>query len=131
MNTSVGQHSARLRQRGMSMTMLLIVMSVTIFFGMFAFKIGPHYFEYMTISTVAEDLAANSEMLKNPRSKVNQHLNQAYRTNNLWDVKAEDTIKLKKDGKRGYIVTVKYEKRTNLIHNIDVVTSFDKEFGTP
>jgi hypothetical protein len=120
----------RSRQRGMSMIAAFVVIAVCIFLGMFAFKVGPHYFEYWTVKKVADDLANNPDLLKKPRSKINRVLNQAFRTNSLWDLKAEDTIELKKDGKRGYIVTVKYEQRANLFHNIDVVTSFDAEAGS-
>lgn len=114
------------RQRGIGMTGLLAIMGVSVFMGMFAFKVGPHYMENLTVTSIATDLAGNATMLKKPRSKVYMHINQAYRTNNLWDLVPQDTIKLKKDGKLGYIVTVQYEKRANLFHNIDVVTSFDK-----
>lgn len=79
---------------------------------------------------VADDLARNDELLQGPRSKVNQYIQQAYRTNNLWDLKAEDTIHLKKDKKNGYTVTVNYEKRANLFHNIDLVTVFDAQAGS-
>lgn len=114
------------RQRGMGLTTLLVVMGVCIFLGLFGFKVAPHFMENWTVSKIATDLAADSELLKQPRSKVYQHIAQAYRTNNLWDLDPKETIKLKKDGKRGYIVTVQYEKRAKLFHNIDLVTSFDE-----
>jgi len=114
-------------QRGMGMLTILVIMAISIFLGLFAFKVGPNYMESWTVSKIADDVAANPELMKQPRSKVYQYIHQAYRTNNLWDLKPEDTIKLKKDGKRGYIVSVEYEKRENLFSNIDVVTSFNKE----
>lgn len=114
------------QQKGAGLTAILLMISVGIFIGIFAFKVAPHYMENWTVSAIAEELAGNPEMLKQPRSKVYNHINQAYRTNNLWDLKAEETIKLKKEGSKGFVVTVQYEKRTNLFHNIDVVTSFDK-----
>ncbi len=119
------------RQQGLGYTGILLLMSVGIFFGLFAFKVGPHYFEHWTVTKVAEDLAAKPEILKQPRSKVYKYINQAYRTNNLWDLKAEDTIKLTRDAKRGYLITVQYERRDTLFHNIDIVTSFDKSANAP
>lgn len=113
------------RQSGVGYTGMLLIMSVCIFIGMFAFKVGPHYFENWTVTAVAEDLEQKPELLKQSRSKVYAHINNAYRTNNLWDLKAEDTIKLTRDKKRGYIVEVQYERRAKLFHNIDIVTSFD------
>lgn len=113
-------------QRGIGMTGLLAIMGVSVFIGMFAFNVGPNYLENWKVTDIATNLAGNPNMLKQPRSKVYTHISKAYRTNDLWDLVPEDTIKLKKDGKLGYIVTVQYEKRANLFHNIDVVTSFDK-----
>ncbi len=114
-------------QRGMGMLSIFAIIAVAVFLGMFAFKVGPHYMENWTVSKIASDVASNPDLLKQPRSKVYSYINQAYRTNNLWDLSPEDTIKLKKDGNRGYLVRVQYEKRDTLIRNIDVVTSFDTE----
>lgn len=111
----------------MGLTGMLVVMAVCVFLGLFAFKVAPHFMENWTVSKIASDVAANPDLLKQPRSKVYNYIGQAYRTNNLWDLKPEETIKLKKDGKRGYVVTVQYEKRDNLFRNIDLVTTFDKE----
>lgn len=112
-------------QLGLGMTGMLIVLAVSIFLGLFAFKVAPHYMENWTVVKIADDVAANPELLKKPRSKVYAYINQAYRTNNLWDLDPQETIKLKKDGSKGYLVTVQYEKRAKLFHNIDLVTTFD------
>ncbi len=117
------------KQRGMSFIAVFMLLAVILFFATAAFKIGPSYMEYLTVSKIAEDVSKNSEVLKGSKSKVIKYINQAYRTNNLWDLKAEDTVELKKDGRRGYTVKVNYEKRTNLISNIDVVTVFQKDLS--
>ena len=113
-------------QCGVGTTGLFLILSVSIFCGLFTLKVGPHYFENWTVSEIAKQVATNPDLLKQPKSKVYEYINQAYATNNLWDIEAEDTIQLKRDKQQGYIVSVQYEKRTNLIHNIDLVTSFDK-----
>ena len=111
----------------MGMWSIFAIIAIAAFLGLFAFKVGPHYMENWTVSKIASDVASNPALLQSSRSKVYSYINKAYRTNNLWDLIPQDTIKLKKDGKRGYVVTVQYEKRENLIRNIDVVTSFNKE----
>lgn len=113
------------QQKGMSYLGYLAILSAAIFIGLFAFKTGPNFFENWTVNKVVEDLSARPEVLKQSRSKVYQTINQAYRQNNLWDLKAEDTVLLQRDAKKGYAITVKYEKRTNLFSNIDLVMSFD------
>jgi len=118
------------RQRGIGMTGMMVIVSVSIFVGLFALKVGPHYAENWTVVKIADDVANNPDLLKQPRSKVYSYIAQAYRTNSLWDLEPKDTITLKKDGKRGYLVNVNYEKRAKLFHNIYVVTSFDTVSGT-
>jgi len=119
----------RATQRGMSMTVVMLIMATAIFFGLFAFKAGPAYFENWTVSKIADDIASNPELMRAPKSKIYQSIQDQYRHNNLWDLKAEETIVLKKDGKRGYLVTVDYEKRENLFSNIDLVMRFEKQAG--
>jgi len=92
-------------------------------------KVVPGYVEFMTVSSIADDTQADPDIMKSPKSKVLAHINQAYRQNNLWDLRAEDTIVLTKDGRKGYKVQVEYEKRSNLISNIFVVTQFKKDAG--
>ncbi len=106
------------------------IMSVVFFLALAAFKVGPHYMEYMTVKNIATDLSHNDELMKGTKSKVVKHINQAYNTNNLWDLKAKDTIDLQKDSNKGFVVTVNYEKRINLIYNIDVVTVFNKSVNS-
>lgn len=119
------------RQKGLSFIAVFALVSMLMFIGLFAFKVVPGYLEFMTVSKIADDVAGNAELMKQPKSKVNSYIAQAYRTNNLWDMKPEETIVLKKDGRRGYSVKVDYEKRANLLSNIFVVTKFTKEAGQP
>ena len=126
MKKSIGSPRA---QRGMSMTALLLITSVALFIGLFVAKAGPAYFENWTVTKIADGVAADSELLRAPRSRIFQSIQEQYRHNNLWDLKAEETITLKKDAERGYLVTVNYEKRENLFSNIDLVMRFDKQAG--
>lgn len=130
---TISSNSAGLpgKQKGISFLGVFALVAMVTFIGLFAFKVVPPHLEYMTVAKIADDVAANSELMKSPKSKVNAYINQAYRTNNLWDLKAEDTIKLSKDGRSGYKVEVEYEKRANLLSNIFVVTAFKKEAGQP
>ncbi len=114
-------------QRGASVIAILFMISVAVFLGLFAIKVGPAYFENMTVSKIARDTAANAELMHKPKSVVYESIAKAYRMNNLWDLKPDETIELVKDGRRGYVVSVNYEKRSKFFANIDVVTVFDKQ----
>jgi len=115
------------RQAGMSFLGIMLLVAVALFIGLFALKVVPSYIEFMTVSTIVEDTQTNAELMKSPKSKVMDSINAAYRQNNLWDLKAEDTIVLTKDRTMGYKVAVDYEKRANLFSNIYVVTEFKKD----
>jgi len=119
------------KQRGMSMLAMAALAGLVAFLGLFLVKIGPHFAENMTVSSIAENTANDAELMKKPKSQVYASISTAYRMNSLWDLKPQDTITLKKDGKRGYVVTVDYEKRVTLFGNIDVVTKFEKVAGNP
>ena len=120
-------NTPRSRQRGLSMTALMAILGVAIFMGTFAFKVGPHYFENLTINKIVSDKMEDDSLRNAPRSKIYSALNQAYGMNNLYGMRAEDTVEIKKDKAGGYFMKVNYEKRANLFSNIDVVTRFEKE----
>ena len=115
-------------QRGMSMIGAMALAAVAVFLGLFAFKAGPAYFENLTVKSIVEDAAADAELMGASRSKVYRQLNAQYSMNNLWDMKAEDTVELKRS-KGGYDLRVNYEKRENLFANIDLVMRFDQPMG--
>jgi len=120
------QIPSRKRQHGIGMVSVFVMLSIGIFLGIFAIKVVPEYLENWTVTKIAQDTVDNPALLNQTKSKIYNHLNKAYRQNNLWDLKAEETIVLEKLGRnRGYSLTVKYEKRTQFLHNISLVTSFE------
>jgi len=119
------------KQRGFSMLQALFLMAVFGFIGLFTLKVGPAYIEYLTIAKIADDTVTDPEIMSQSKSKILSHIDRAYRTNNLWDMKAKETIILKKEKNKRYSLRVKYEKRANLFSNVHVVTVFDKLASTP
>ncbi len=114
------------RQRGITMLGVFIVMAIGLFLGLFALKIIPEYLEHWTVAQIAEDTRAQPEILAQKKAKIYDHLNRAYRQNNLWDLKAEDTVVLERQGRsKSYSLNVKYEKRIPFFHNIHLITAFD------
>ena len=113
-------------QRGFSLLAITVVITIAAFIGLFAFKVGPAYMEYMTVKSIGQDIVDNEALMKQPKSKVMSAIAQAYRANSLWELKPEESFTLQKSGTAGYIVTIDYEKRENLLSNIYVVTKFNK-----
>jgi len=118
------------RQAGISFIGVFVLISMLLFIGLFAVKVVPGYIEFMTVSSIVEDTQTNPELMKSTKSNVMSSIDAAYRHNNLWDLRAKDTITLTKDRTLGYKVEVAYEKRANLFRNIFVVTEFKKDAET-
>ncbi len=118
------------RQQGMSFLLIVALLALLAFAAMFAVKVGPAYIEFRTISKLVHETNMNAQLMKQPRSKVLSHIDQAFRTNNLWDYRADDTVSFQKS-KGGLLVKVDYEKRTNLFANIDVVSVFKANQAKP
>lgn len=114
------------RQRGIGMLTVFLMLSIGIFLGVFAIKVVPLYIENWTVKTIVQKAADDPELLNQTKVRIYEHLNKAYRHNNLWDLKAEDTVVLERVGRNGgYNISVKYEKRANFLHNIYLVTAFE------
>ena len=118
---SSGPHT----QRGVGMFAAFVMLAIGLFLGMFALKLVPVYIDNWTVQKIVEKSSEDPNLLKQSQAKIYDHLNGAYRQNNLWDLTAEDTVVLKRAARsKGYNMFVKYESRTNFISNISLVTSF-------
>ncbi|MFT6303838.1 MAG: hypothetical protein ACI9XK_004161 [Granulosicoccus sp.] len=115
------------RQHGIGMVTVFVMLAIGIFLGIFAIKVVPQYIENWTVQSIVQDAVNDPDLLKQTKGRIYTHLNKAYRQNNLWDLKAEDSITLEKLGRdKGYKLLVKYERRANFIHNIYLVTAFEE-----
>lgn len=121
---------AHKRQQGTSLILVLLVLTIAAFLGMFAFKVVPSHLEFLTVKSIGTSIASNDELMKQPKSKVMEALTRSFRANSLWELKAEEAFVISKDASRGgYKVEVDYEKRSTLFHNIDVVSKFQHNFS--
>lgn len=114
-------------QKGMSILSWLMVLAVVAFLASAAFKVLPHYFDYMSlekmITSVETDKAADVRTVGDFYS----HISKGMQVNSIRDLNMQDAIKIKVENNE-FRVHVKYEKREPLIENIDLVVRFDKEF---
>jgi hypothetical protein len=114
-------------QKGMSILSWLMVLAVVAFLASAAFKVLPHYFDYMAlekmITAVETDKAADVRSVGDFYS----HISKGMQVNSIRDLNAQDAIKIKVENNE-FRVHLKYEKREPLIENIDLVVRFDKEF---
>lgn len=114
-------------QKGMSILGWLMVLAFVAFFASAAFKVLPHYFDYMSlekmITSVETDKAADVRSVGDFYS----HISKGMQVNSIRDLNMQEAIKIKVENNE-FRVHMKYEKREPLIENIDLVVRFDKEF---
>ena len=114
-------------QKGMSILSWLMVLAIVAFLASAAFKVLPHYFDYMSlekmITSVETDKAADVRSVGDFYS----HISKGMQVNSIRDLNAQEAIKIKVENNE-FRVHLKYEKREPLIENIDLVVRFDKEF---
>ncbi|MCR4510470.1 DUF4845 domain-containing protein [Pseudomonas sp. 32.2.56] len=114
-------------QKGMSILSWLMVLTLVAFFASAAFKVLPHYFDYMSmeklITSVETDKAANIRSI----NEFYGHVSKGMQVNSIRDLNLQDALKIKAENNE-FRAHLKYEKREPLIQNIDLVVRFDKEF---
>lgn len=114
-------------QKGMSILSWLMVLAVVAFLASAAFKVLPHYFDYMSLEKMI--ISVETDKAADIRS-VNDfygHISKGMQVNSIRDLDMQKAIKVKVENNE-FRVHLKYEKREPLIDNIDLVVRFDKEF---
>ncbi|WP_275544494.1 DUF4845 domain-containing protein [Pseudomonas sp. Marseille-Q0931] len=114
-------------QQGLSILGWLVVLAVVAFFASTAFKVLPHYMDYMSmekiITSVETDKAADVRTV----GEFYNHVSKGMQVNNIRDLNMRDALQVKVENNE-FQVHLKYEKREPLIENLDLVVNFDKEF---
>ncbi|MGH8435491.1 MAG: DUF4845 domain-containing protein [Pseudomonas sp.] len=114
-------------QKGLSVLGWLMVLAVVAFFASTAFKMIPHYLDYMSlekiITSVETDKAADIRSV----GEFYAHVSKGLQVNSIRDLDLEKALVIKVENNE-FRAHLKYEKREALIENLDLVARFDKEF---
>ncbi len=113
------------RQQGWSFTGLLIVLLVAGIFITVAFKLVPAYADYYTLTSIMEDTIEDRALISQRKHDIESSVIKRLRVNNMRLPKEFMTIE--KD-KGDVTLTIDYEIRTPLFHNVDAVMSFKQEY---
>lgn len=112
-------------QRGMTMLGFLITLSVVILFLYCGMKIVPMYIEYYSVKQALASIAEEPDSANASKEKLRElffkRLYMSYANNVKQDALKIDST----DG--GYNLLVDYERREQLIANLDVVGNFHAE----
>ena len=114
-------------QKGLSILGWLVVLAVVAFLASTAFKIIPHYLDYMSmekiISSVETDKALNIQTV----GDFYEHVSKGMQVNGIRDLDMKKVLKVNVENNE-FRAHLKYEKREPLSENLDLVVRFDKEF---
>ena len=117
------------RQQGISILSLIFLLAILGTLTIAGFRIAPLYMNYFTVLQVVNDMYNDGSVLNKSKREIRTNLNKRFRTNNLWDFKAEEVVKIKKDPQQGTLLHISYEDRSPLIYNLEVIATFDKIVG--
>lgn len=114
-------------QKGLSMLGWVAVLALVAFFASAAFKMLPHYFDYMSIDKIITDVEAEPSLDIRSVRDFYEHVSKGMQVNGIRDISMKDVIKAEvQDGELR--VQLDYERREPLIRNLDLVANFTKDY---
>lgn len=121
MLTTLGK---RARQRGSFGGYLI---AIIIFGGLLTFlaRVGPLYYDHNIMSNVMDSMAEESGLGIRTDADLRDMLKQRFKMNNIREFDIKQHVKFERTG-RGTEVVMDYEVRLPLVHNLDIIASFDK-----
>ncbi|ATH81434.1 DUF4845 domain-containing protein [Pseudomonas sp. KHPS1] len=114
-------------QQGLSILGWLVVLAVVAFFASTAFKVMPHYLDYMSLEKIITSVETDKASDVRTVGEFYNHVSKGMQVNNIRDLNMRDAMQVKVENNE-FLVHLKYEKREPLIENLDLVVNFDKEF---
>lgn len=114
-------------QQGLSILGWLVVLAVVAFFASTAFKMLPHYMDYMSLEKIITSVETDKASDVRTVGEFYNHVSKGMQVNNIRDLNMRDALQVKVENNE-FLVHLKYEKREPLIENLDLVVNFDKEF---
>lgn len=114
-------------QQGVSILGWLVVLAVVAFFASTAFKVLPHYLDYMSMEKIITSVETDKASDVRTVGEFYNHVSKGMQVNNIRDLNMRDAMQVKVENNE-FLVHLKYEKREPLIENLDLVVNFDKEF---
>ena len=114
-------------QQGLSILGWLMVLAVVAFFASTAFKMLPHYMDYMSMEKIITSVETDKASDVRTVGEFYNHVSKGMQVNNIRDLNMRDALQVKVENNE-FLVHLKYEKREPLIENLDLVVNFDKEF---
>ena len=117
--------SMKKRQRGNAggyiLAILLIGGAVTV-----GTRLGPLYMDHSTMSSIMDKMAEEPGLGVKGDNELRTIMKKRFKLNNIRDFDLNQHVEFERTG-RGTDVVMDYEVRLPLIHNVDMIASFNKE----
>ena len=104
-----------------------MVLAVVAFFASTAFKMLPHYLDYMSMEKIITSVEADQTMEIRTVGAFYGHVGKGMEVNSIRDLNLKEALKVKIENNE-FRAHLKYERREPLIENLDLVVRFDKEY---
>jgi len=108
------------------MLSMLIGLSAGIAALTLVLKLGPHYIDFQTMKSVFNGLP-QSQVHTMSKSDIYDALRKRFKVNSLRDFDVKDIVSIERQ-KTGTVLTVAYERRENIVANVDAVLSFSEQY---
>lgn len=114
-------------QKGLSLMGWLAVLAVVAFLASTAFKMLPHYMDYMSLEKMITEVDSDPSLQISTVRDFYTHMEKGMQVNSIRELNLQEAVQVKLEN-NNFIVHLKYEKREPLIQNLDLVAKFEKEF---
>lgn len=114
-------------QKGLSILGWLVMLAVVAFLASAAFKVIPHYMDYMALEKMIKSVETDKSKDIRTVGDFKSHISKGMQVNSIRDLNIDEALKVKVENNE-FNAHLKYEKREPLIQNLDLVVRFDKEF---
>lgn len=118
--------STRHRTRGITLIGFIMLLGVLGFFGYLAMRLVPMYVEYMGVVRAMEQLKDEPNAQNLSPEEIRRNLMFKFNTQYVEDgAIPPEAIQVKREGNASTL-RIKYERRVQWIHNIELLGTFDK-----
>ena len=117
------RHKDLHHQRGASKFGILMLFVLIASFLIGGLKVAPFYVDHNLIAGICEELIENGQANSMTISQIRERVANSLRINSISGFDLSDITKRTENDKA--IITIAYERRVELVGNLDVVAKFD------
>ncbi len=116
------------KQQGMTTGGMLLTVLAVIFAATVVMKLFPIYLDNYSIKSILESLDREPEIASYSPKQLKNKIDKHFQTNMIRDIRMQDVKTKRENGM--LVVDIDYERRVDLIGNIDLVVTFENNWTT-